>query len=618
MVTAAQRAAIEKYSQLLLEDELFQVLLNRPLPAKTAELSQALPAELAATPRLIRKVLGERKDDSRFIYDDRRWNLTLRALTGHTVEGSLEQTLRWCGKPMTLGQLCNEMALMHNRTVEHFQETLPKLLASRQNFFQTADEEWGLHEWLLAADPGEEEESVFLRNFFFDADAAQALIDRASGVRIQARTSNLQAAQRVLAALGEPMGHKLLSFVIWKARGDEFNSLDLYNELMGDDAFISFSGALWALEEWRPAYYATLAKAAKKAEEEELEELPGEATGTITVNESDLEEIHTMMQENARAYSTNDLVELVFELSPGSKAFGKALGAITKGLEGDERFRRIGQQTWGLEGIIPDRIWDLPPALMLVQLDPSRFEDPEADAELSDEGLESGLAGMVHDPVYEDFGEEKESVVAAKDLPKDEIRHVLLYDHLQAGTLKVRKLDRKFWPSVGDAALAVLLEAQNKKFESWINLNDGLMFDLGEWYKKHGLGVGSTIEIKQTEQPDQYQIIASGQTDPKLGLDSSRVEHIEKIAKELAEADSSVFEIMCRLLADHRKGLHFFTLWQEVNLVRRTPRRVVASNLSSYHCFYERPARSGIWLYDERKLTQGRKKAKKKYIIKSK
>jgi hypothetical protein len=53
-----------------------------------------------------------------------------------------------------------------------------------------------------------------------------------------------------------------------------------------------------------------------------------------------------------------------------------------------------------------------------------------------------------------------------------------------------------------------------------------------------------------------------------------------------------------------------------VSVVRRTTRRVVASDLTSYHCFFQRPAGSDTWLYDERKVGQGRKKTKKKYIIK--
>jgi hypothetical protein len=56
------------------------------------------------------------------------------------------------------------------------------------------------------------------------------------------------------------------------------------------------------------------------------------------------------------------------------------------------------------------------------------------------------------------------------------------------------------------------------------------------------------------------------------------------------------------------------TLWAEVNVVRRTARRVVASDLASYHCFYQRPPGSDVWVFDERKVSQGRKKTKRKYL----
>ncbi|MCJ7822297.1 MAG: hypothetical protein MUQ26_04330, partial [Armatimonadetes bacterium] len=61
------------------------------------------------------------------------------------------------------------------------------------------------------------------------------------------------------------------------------------------------------------------------------------------------------------------------------------------------------------------------------------------------------------------------------------------------------------------------------------------------------------------------------------------------------------------------KGMPFMAVWAGVNVIRRTTRRVVASNVASYHCFYQRPANSDVWVYDERKVSQGRKKTKRKY-----
>ncbi|GAG52531.1 unnamed protein product, partial [marine sediment metagenome] len=87
-----------------------------------------------------------------------------------------------------------------------------------------------------------------------------------------------------------------------------------------------------------------------------------------------------------------------------------------------------------------------------------------------------------------------------------------------------------------------------------------------------------------------------------------------KIRREAAKGDWRVLQIMQRLAAGHEKGVPFMTLWAEVNVARRTTRRVVASNLVSYHCFYQRPANSDTWVFDERKITQGRKKTKRKYL----
>ena len=72
---------------------------------------------------------------------------------------------------------------------------------------------------------------------------------------------------------------------------------------------------------------------------------------------------------------------------------------------------------------------------------------------------------------------------------------------------------------------------------------------------------------------------------------------------------------MNRIMPYHRKGVPFVTLFTEVNIVRRTTRRLVASILSSYYAFYQRP-KSALWHFDEKKVDQGFKKAKRKYIRK--
>ena len=57
------------------------------------------------------------------------------------------------------------------------------------------------------------------------------------------------------------------------------------------------------------------------------------------------------------------------------------------------------------------------------------------------------------------------------------------------------------------------------------------------------------------------------------------------------------------------------TILAEVNVVRRSSRRLVASLLSSYQCFYQRSG-SPVWHYDAKKLDQGFDKTKKKFVKK--
>jgi hypothetical protein len=75
----------------------------------------------------------------------------------------------------------------------------------------------------------------------------------------------------------------------------------------------------------------------------------------------------------------------------------------------------------------------------------------------------------------------------------------------------------------------------------------------------------------------------------------------------------STYDIIRRILDHYRKGCSFLTLLTEVNLVRRTPRRLVASILSGYSAFHPRANR---WTFDPKKEPEGFDKRKVEYIIK--
>jgi hypothetical protein len=75
---------------------------------------------------------------------------------------------------------------------------------------------------------------------------------------------------------------------------------------------------------------------------------------------------------------------------------------------------------------------------------------------------------------------------------------------------------------------------------------------------------------------------------------------------------TSTFDLMRQIMEGYKKGIHFVTLFTEMNVVRRTHAYLLASLLSAYACFtYLRP---GYWGYELKKVDQGIRKQKRKFI----
>ncbi|UCH35377.1 MAG: hypothetical protein JSV65_03230 [Armatimonadota bacterium] len=606
--------AMEQLAHHYLADEIFEVLLNRGHAAKVGELtSEVLGGEL--DPKLLRKVMA---NSPRFSVHDRRWNLAMRQVIHLPLAGALAHHLRSYGRPLSLPLLANEMAVIAKQPIsaEEYQELLPRIMEPRRKYFRTPDGAWGLSEWLLDIAESDEQEMI-TRNFFLASKETLRFINKLDAACPSARASDVTMALAVVEAASVPVPHKILSYLTWKRRGEAFDPIAHLEELAAEDKLHMLSAVQWIPSASIDRVMAALRELSKEAAEEEIKLLPGEemaAVEELAVSPTDLEEIHTLIERRKRPVPTGDLVTSIFEISPTSPSFPLAIDIVNEGLTQDESLGRMGKATWGVPEFVPEHIQDIPEILLVGEVDPEQFDDPEADAPLEDEGLEEGLATWVHDPRYEDFGEEDEIELSPDHAPATEIRYPLPYDHWKAGTIKIREADRDFFPPETQLVYAVLHPAKRKVVNAWVNQFSTLVYDLEKWYKSAKVMPGAIISLTRADEPDHYALAVEDEPDPLLGLDADRIKHLESLCKRANSAPWSVFEIMCRIMPDHSKGLHFMKLWAEVNVVRRTPRRTVASNLSAYHAFFTRPAASDIWVFDERKVEQGRKKAKRKFI----
>lgn len=592
-----------------LEDMIFEMMLNSGQAAKSREIAKALDDTIKISAKFVRKTLYY---SERFDMDDRRWNLALRTAINLPFEGSIEFALRSYGKPMALRAVHNEMALVHRRPVEFFDELLGETLKNRGKYSQTPDGLWCLAEWLLDVSETEPER-CFLRNFFLSAAKVRSLVDELTDTRMSTDQPAIEMAVKIVRRRGEPIPNKLLSYIVWYLRDGNLDPVQFLQDCREDERLMMLSGPSWRLVDFVDDYHRELKRLARRADKEQDAEWveEEEPEGPIIVTPGDLEEVFKHVKRRKKPQPARVLAEVVFEHGPTSRRFQESVDALMSAMSLDPRFIRVGSQTWTLPELMPKHTDKVPNSLLPVPVEPS---EDETDMELDDEGLEDVLVAWVHDPRYEDFGEEPEIDIGPEQQPTDELRYVLLYEHWKAGTLKVRVCDRRFYPSESDLVCAAFLDKEkNKSYPVWLSYTTSLLYEMGDWYKARDLRPGAVFTVMPGSVPDEFLISYEGEEDSHLALTQARLKELNKVKKSLKK-DVSVFEIMQRLLADYEKGASFMTLWSEVNVIRRTTRRVVASNLASYHCFYQRPANSDLWIFDERKVSQGRKKTKRKYL----
>lgn len=592
------------------EDLIFEMMLNTGQAAKSREIAGELEDIVPVHPKFVRKTLYY---SDRFDMEDRRWNLALRTAIHLPFEGAIEYALRSYGKPMFLRAIHNEMALVQRRPVEFFDDLLIQTLQSHPKYWQTPDDMWCLREWLLDTSQ-DDPEKCFLYNFFIEAEEIRPLADELLDTRMSTDQPSVEMAFKLIRKVGRPVANKLLTYAVWRLRKGDLDPVAFLQECRQDQRLLMLSGLTWGLQDFVPDYHKELKRLSRRAEKEHEAEWAEEEEpeGPIIITPTDVEEVFKYLRRRKKPQSARVLAENIFEYSSASRRFQEAVDALMSAMSLDSRFVRVGSQTWGLPGMMPKHTDKVPAALLPVPIAP---REDEADAALEDEGLEPVLVSWVHDPRYEDFGEEPEIDISPEQQPTDELRHILLYDHWKAGTLKVRVCDRRFYPSESDLVCATFVDKETgKSYPVWLSYTTSLLYEMSDWYAARKLHPGAIFVITPGSVPDEFTVSCEEEPDPYVALTDERIRRINRVRREASKQGWSVLQIMQSLLADHEKGAPFMTIWAEVNVARRTTRRVLASNLASYHCFYQRPANSDVWVFDERKVSQGRKKTKRKYL----
>ena len=596
----------------IVEDQIMDYLLAHPEPAKTTDLIPAVSVA-AVTPRVVRGILSH---SNRFVSMNRRWDIATRHDPGAlTLERALNSILQVVGRPVTLRDLAAELAHTLGRTPDYYAEILPKFLRERSWYVPLRDGSWGWHEWFLKVGP--DEDAVLFDNFFMSPLEEEVEAIRPVALRFSWNPANIvDSALAFIQSLDQSISNTVLSFFAWKATPDTFNPLDFFAELETLPGAVLLCGGRWCPTQLKREFEKVYHDLGQREEPVAAEEEEAVREERIHLDADDLEQVYKIMAGSDRSWRVPELVETAFDLTEGDRGYEDAVQQLNLMMLNEERFLWVGTDRWREAGTLPEFVFDVPDQLTIQQY---IFEDENGDPidiELDDRGIDEGLQQAASVLLVQDFGDRDSEGVGIGERLESFQLWVTLH-HRETGTLPVLPAYRGLFPEAPDIIEVMVRPNSGPRFPVWVNDTLETIFGFGQWFIECDIPMsGAVFTLSRSHVEGEYRLDYTGAAEPRLVIDSERLDELEMLKIE-AESENPLptFEIIRRVMAPYaQKGLSFVRLWTEVNAVRRTRRRMIASILSAYQCFVPVTRGSDIWWYDEKRAHLGINKQKRKFI----
>lgn len=624
---SAKKAAPAANPAEALAHETLTTLLHRALvrlgePARVGEIAREVGDD-AVTPALARHHMET--EPRRFVAVDRRWDITARYLDKtRPTERILEELIALYGAPIPTDDAAGELAQITGRVREAYAEVAPRMLRGAPFFPIAGGLAYGLRSWLLDL-TSEREDDLLFYNYL---SAAKLAPFQSAAKGLDWEDNPTGAALAILTAgKGQPVDNRVVQYFAWKALGEDFDGASLYDAVATDrETFLALSDHRWLLRESLEPLRDVWRAQAELASESAVEEPPAEAAVVeavakpLEVTPEDAEEIASHFEGREDIIRVADLLTHVFEIRPGSRTFTADSETLTAYLRAHpDQYLWVGTDRFRALGSLPPYIGQLPESLTFPVL--PRFETADGeilDQMLEDAGLEEGLQEEILDAVAQDVNDQEPAGAtrwpdgATADAPR--LRLVLKSHHKEIGTLPLAQVLPGFFPTEPNIVELTVRDSAGNGYPIYVDYDVQLVYGLFDVYGEVAAESGAVVYLEKTDKPDEYRFADKNETDPGVFVSQARMEELLEFRGEVESGGAiSTYDIVRRILDHYRKGCSFLTLLTEVNLVRRTPRRLLASVLSGYSAFHPRANR---WTFDPKKEPEGFDKSKTGYIIK--
>lgn len=554
----------------------------------------------------VRSLLASNPD--KFVFHERRWVPAARLEgQGKPLSEAARLLLDRFGAPMPVEEVALELSRARDDSFEFVVGMLADFLKKDPAFVVSPKGNVALADWGFVA-TGESIERALALNYL-TAEEVEAAEKKLGNINFREEGAIAKALKAAA-----PISLRVLGAVVWKQLAPQdpraillYDTKAVIGEAIDTPGYVfGADGILYTEDEAKKWVSAAIKVADKIAPTIEVEDI-----APIDVKSDDVAKMVKKIVAADSTVTATKLLEEFYEITPSNKTFPDDLGNLIDALKADKAIWWVGADRFRKPESAPDFIYSIPEPFQYVATDNVSEDGDPVDVELTDDGLSSSLRKLLQHPLATDVLDEDPGLQPKSS--GNETRLVLKSIHRELGTFPMCQFPQGWIDAMPNIQELIFIDPNGRELQVWANNQARLLFNLIDWWYEQPTESGSVFKLIRTAKPNVFEFTWDEQTDPLLYISSQRMETLREI--QGGSEGKSTLDVLVEVMAHWPKGADFLTLLAEVNVVRRTSRRLLASLLSSYQCFYQRSG-SPVWHFDNKKVELGFDKTKKKFIKK--
>lgn len=595
----------EEFARSYVDRLILEKLTEMESAVKLGELADKLSPEGIGL-ATVRSLLASNPE--RFAYHERKWIPASRLQgQGRPFAEAMAIVLHRYGAPMSVEMLVTEISRIRRAAPDQVEEIIRRIIKSDKNFVSTANDEVALTDWGFKAT-----DEVHARALAINCVTQEELeAARAKLTGIDWR-SDLGIEEAIKKAA--PIRMKVLGAVAFTAVNSPdpksvliFDSRDFFSKALSVHGFVfSPDGVIHPEADTKKWISAAIKLADKLAPMVELDD-----AAPIEIKPEDVDKIVAKILASDQSMTATRLLEENYEITVSNKTFPDDMTNILTALKSNGAIQWVGGDRFRKANDYPEYVTEVPEPFYFVTSEVVDEEGELVDIELTDDGLSSSLRKLLGHPLATDVLDE-DIQPAPKTMPES-VRLVLKSIHRELGTFPMCQLPTDWLDAKPKIQELIIVDQNARELQLWANHDVRLIYGFIDWWYEQPVESGAVFTLTKTTKPNVLEFAWLDQPDPVVFISAQRMEELRQLGVQ--GEDRSTLDLLIEVMAHWPKGADYLTLLAEVNVVRRSSRRLIASLLSSYQCFYQRSG-SPVWHFDNKKVELGFDKTKRKFIKK--